>query len=458
MTAAPTAAPTAARTAPTPGRHRPALRAAVVAAVGAGLLATLAPAATARPAGGPVAAGCGDRHAAAARPGAVADPGAVDAAGRHADWSAADAALAGMTDPGYATSALAAVREDGRLVWRNATGVAELATGEPADPRGSFRIGSATKTFVSTTLLQLVGERRLDLDDRLECLLPGIVPNSTGITVRQLLNHTSGVADYTQDQAFDYRRPEWLDGGRFKHYSLRDLVDISRRYPPAFAPGADWQYSNTNYVLIGMIIEKLTGRGWSEEVTRRIIRPLGLTGTRMPGDSPIIPGPHAHGYYKSDTGPADVTLLNPTMAGSSGAGVSTTADLTTFLQALFDGRLLRPAELAAMQQTTTHGEGRSYGLGLQRLDTPCGTFWGHAGGFPSYVTMMLGSADGKRQFAASTTVYDIPDQDTAYAVWNKVTTTALCGPQTGPAGSAPGSAPAPVPVPAAGSGLARSAW
>ncbi|GAB7184943.1 serine hydrolase domain-containing protein [Kitasatospora sp. Ki12] len=130
------------------------------------------------------------------------------------------------------------------------------------------------------------------------------------------------------------------------------------------------------------------------------------------------------------TGPTAVTLLNPTMAGSSGAGVSTTADLTAFLKALFDGRLLRPAELAAMQQTTTHGEGRTYGLGLQRLDTPCGTFWGDAGGFPSYVTMMLSSADGKRRFAASTTIYDIPDQDTADAAWNKVTTTALCGPQS----------------------------
>ncbi|MER7766714.1 serine hydrolase domain-containing protein [Kitasatospora sp. NPDC096140] len=433
-----TAAPTAVRTAPTSGRHRPVLRTAVVVAVGAGLLAALAPAAVAGPLGLPAAAGCGDAH------GRIAvRPATADTPERRTGWQAADAALAGMTDPGYATSALAAVRQDGRLVWRNATGVADLTTGEPADPRGAFRIGSATKTFVATTLLQLVGEHRLDLDDRLECLLPGIVPNSTEITVRQLLDHTSGVADYTQDPAFDHRRPEWLDGGRFTHYTLRDLVDVSRRYPPAFPPGTDWQYSNTNYVLIGMIVEKLTGRPWTEEVTRRIIRPLGLRDTWMPGGSPVIPGPHAHGYDRTDTGPVDVTLLDPTMAGSAGAGISTTADLTTFLGALLGGRLLRPAELAAMQQTTAHGGGRSYGLGLQRVDTPCGTFWGHVGGVPGYVTMVLGSADGRRQFAGNTTVYDIRDQDTADAAWQKVVTTALCGPQTGTAAPAPAPAPAP---------------
>ncbi|MFF2544599.1 serine hydrolase domain-containing protein [Kitasatospora sp. NPDC058063] len=428
MTAAPTV-PSTARTAPTTGRRRPILRTAVAAAVGAGLLVALAPAAVARPAAGPAAAGCGGPHGSAAvRAGAVATP-----EGR-ADWEAADAALAGMTDPGYATSALAAVRQDGRVVWRNATGVAELATGAPADPRGSFRIGSATKPFVATTLLQLVGEHRLDLDDRLECLLPGVVPNSTAITVRQLLNHTSGVADYTQDQAFDFRRPQWLDGGRFRHYGLQDLVDIANRYPSAFPPGRDWQYSNTNYILIGMIIEKLTGHSWNEEVTRRIIRPLGLTGTWMPGDSPFLPGRYAHGYYKADTGPVDVTLFNPSMAGPSGAGVSTTADLTAFLDALLGGRLLRPAELAAMQQTTANGEGRSYGLGLQRLDTPCGSFWGHAGGIPGYSTMMLGSADGRREFAANATVYDAPD-DAVNAAWNKVIETALCGARPAAAGT-----------------------
>ncbi|MFE6056834.1 serine hydrolase domain-containing protein [Kitasatospora sp. NPDC056446] len=413
---------TADQTARTGKSRRPALRAAVTLAVGAGLLATLAPVAAARPADRAADRAVVDL-ADPARPTSPTSPAG------HIDRTAAHAALAALTDLGYSTSALAAVREDGRLVWRDATGVADLATRAPADPEGRFRIGSSTKTFVATTLLQLVGEHRLDLDDHLESLLPGIVPNSTGITVRQLLNHTSGVADYTKDPAFDFYQPGWLTTGRFTSYSLRDLVGIADRYPPTFAPGQDWKYSNTNYILVAMIIEKLTGHSWSDEVTRRIIRPLHLTGTSLPGDLPFIPGPHAHGYLKTATGPVDVTLLNPSMAGPSGGAVSTTADLTAFLRALFGGRLLRPAELAAMQQTTTHGEGRTYGLGIQRMDTPCGPVWGHAGGIPGYLNTMLSSPDGKRQFAANTTMYDVPDEAAGRAAWNNVAFTALCGPQ-----------------------------
>ncbi|MER7844077.1 serine hydrolase domain-containing protein [Kitasatospora sp. NPDC096077] len=410
-------------TAPHRRPRRPVLRAAVTLAAAAGLLATLAPAAVAGPADRAPAAGChGALHLTAAD-----RPDRADSAAGRSDWAAADAALAGLTGPGYGTSALGAVREDGRLLWRNATGVADLATGRPADPEGRFRIGSITKTFVATTLLQLVDERRLDLDDRLECLLPGIVPNSAAITVRQVMNHTSGVADYTQDPAFDDTAQDWQDDGRFQPYALRDLVDIANKYPPAFPPGRDWRYSNTNYELVGMIIEKLTGHPWQEEVTRRIIRPLHLTGTSMPDHSPFIPGPHAHGYLKTATGPVDVTLLDPSMAGSAGAGISTTADLTTFIGALLGGRLLPPAELVEMQRTTDIGGGRAYGLGLQRVDTPCGTFWGHAGGIPGYSTEMLGSADGRRQFASAVTVYDVSDGAGAEAAVNRLTTTALCG-------------------------------
>ncbi|MFD5465367.1 serine hydrolase domain-containing protein [Kitasatospora sp. NPDC127059] len=407
--------------------RRPARRAAVVTAAGAGLLAmlaTLAPAALAAPADRSSSAGChGSVHRTAAD-----GAGRTSSAEGQDEWSAADAALGGLTGPGYATSALGAVREDGRLVWRNATGVAALG-GLPADPEGRFRIGSATKTFVATTLLQLVGERRLGLDDRLECLLPGIVPNSTAITVRQLLNHTSGVANYTQDPAFDSTAPDWQAAGRFRPYSLQELVDIADTYPPAFPPGQGWGYSNTNYVLIGMVIERLTGSSWQEEVTRRIIRPLHLTGTSMPGNSPFVPGSHAHGYLRTADGPVDVTLLDPSMAGSAGAGISTTADLTAFLAALLGGRLLPPAELAEMQRTGPSGGGQSYGLGLQRVDTPCGTYWGHSGGIPGYTTLMLGSADGKRQFASDVTVYDVRNSGAARAAFNRLTVTALCGPQ-----------------------------
>ncbi|MFD7830928.1 serine hydrolase domain-containing protein [Kitasatospora sp. NPDC059803] len=387
-------------------RRGPALRAAVAALAGAGLIAALAPAAAAQD---------------AARPASATE--------RSTDWTALDTALADLTAKNVATSSLAGVRENGRLVHRAAGGVARLGADTPADPVGRFRIGSTTKTFVATVLLQLVGEGRLGLDDRLESLLPGAVPNSADITVRELLNHTSGVADYTQDPAFNSYDQNWLDSGRYTSYSPQDQVDLADKYPPAFRPGQDWQYSNTNYALVALIIEHLTGHSWNEEVERRIIRPLGLTGTSMPLYSPVIPGPHAHAYLKLDSGPADVTALNPSMAGPSGAGISTTADLTTFIRALLGGRLLRPAELAEMQKTTAPGGGQAYGLGLQRVDTPCGAFWGHAGGIPGYSTMMLGSLDGTRQFANSTTFYDTPDPAAALAAWQRVVNAGVCGGQ-----------------------------
>ncbi|MFJ9697639.1 serine hydrolase domain-containing protein [Kitasatospora sp. NPDC101183] len=414
---------------PTSARRRAVRHTALAAALATGLLAGLAPAAVAAPAEPPTTLGCHTAHYSVdgRQVEDTYETEEGDPAAHGAAWADADAALKGMTDTGYSTNALAAVRQDGRLAWRDAAGVADLDSRAPADPQGRFRIGSATKTFVATTLLQLVGEGRLDLDDRLECLLPGIVPNSTDITVRQLLNHTSGVANYTRDPAFDFYDQGWLTTRRYRSYSLRDLVDIANTYPPTFAPGQDWSYSNTNYILVAMIIEKLTGHRWNDEVTRRIIRPLRLSGTSAPADFPLIPGPHAHGYFKLGTGPVDVTALNPSMAGPSGGIVSTTADLTAFLHALLGGHLLRPAELAAMEQTSTHGEGRTYGLGLQRLDTPCGTYWGHAGGIPGYMTMMLSSPDGRRQVAASTSPYDVPDEAAARAAWSRVTTTALCG-------------------------------
>lgn len=432
--------------------HPPGLRAAVAAVLGAVLLVALAPAAAARPAERPAAAGCHTVHYSlnglhiddSYETDPDDDTAGDDAAPTHGvDRPAADAALAGMTDTGHATSALAAVRDNGRLVWRNAGGVADLDTRAPADPGGRFRIGGATETFVATVLLQLVGEGGLGLDDRLECLLPGVVPNSTRITVRNLLDHTSGVADYAQDPAFAFHEPDWLTTRRYTSYRLRDLVDIANRYPPAFAPGQDWKPSGTDDVLVAMIIEKLTGHPWTDEVTRRIIRPLRLTGTSAPGDFPLVPGPHAHGYVELATGPVDVTVLNPSMAGPSGGLVSTTADLTTFLRALLGGRLLHPAELAAMRQTTAHGEGRTYGLGLQRVDTPCGPFWGHTGDIPGYRTTMLSSPDGQRQVAAATSPYDVPDATpgptpdatAARAAMDRVTVTALCGAQ--PAAAVP---------------------
>ncbi|MFG3054152.1 serine hydrolase domain-containing protein [Kitasatospora sp. NPDC048239] len=400
------------------GRRGLAARAAVVVLAGAGLLGALAPAAGAADAPAPYQV--------------TASSGGEPAAGsaQRVDRAALDAALHAMVGPGGASAALAGVREGGRTVWTGAAGSADLATGAPASADGRFRIGSVTKTFVSTVVLQLVSEHRVGLDDTVESRLPGAVPNGAGITIRQLLNHTSGLFSYTDDASFNFDDPavvrQWLASGRWTAYRPEQLVDLANAHPPYFAPGQGWHYSNTNYVLAGMLIERTTGRSWADEVERRIIRPLGLTGTSMPVNSPFIPGPHAHGYYLLDTGPVDSTLFNPSMAGASGAGISTTADLTRFISALLGGRLLGPAELAEMQRTSDIGDGTKYGLGLQRMATPCGEFWGHGGGIPGYSTVMLGETGGRRQFAASVNPYDLSQPDTANAVYNSLILTGAC--------------------------------
>ncbi|MFF0388315.1 serine hydrolase domain-containing protein [Kitasatospora sp. NPDC004615] len=387
-------------------------RSAVVVLACAGLLAAFAPAAGAT--------------------GTSAAPDLVAVSGTRAgDGAGMDAVVRAMVREGGASATLARVRENGSTVWKGAAGVANMATGAPADPEGRFRIGSVTKTFVATVVLQLVAEHRLGLDDSVESHLPGAVPNGAGITVRQLLNHTSGIHDYTDDPAFDITNPEtlrqWLTGGRWTSYRPQQLVDIANKYPPYFAPGQGWHYSNTDYILIGMLIERLTGRSWAQEVTSRIIRPLGLTDTSMPIDSPFVPGPHAHGYLKLPTGPADVTLLNPSVAGAAGAGISTTADLTRFIAALLGGRLLGPAELAEMKRTDGASAAVGYGLGLQRMTMPCGEFWGHDGGIPGYNTLLVGEANGQRQFATSINRYDMSDHAAMIRTSNALYSTGICG-------------------------------
>ncbi|MFD0572810.1 serine hydrolase domain-containing protein [Kitasatospora gansuensis] len=287
---------------------------------------------------------------------------------------------------------------------------------------------------MSTVVLQLVAERKVKLDDPIERYLPGTVPNGANITVRQILNHTSGLYSYTGDEQLGMSSPEglraWAEGGRATTYRAQDLLAMAFRHEPLFAPGADWSYSNTNYIVAGLLIEKVTGRGWAKEVERRIIQPLGLHDTSMPGTSMAVPGPHAKGYLKFDDTRIDVTRLNPSMASSAGAGISTTADLTRFNAALLGGRLLRPAELAEMKTPSPQAleRGVGYGLGLWRTTLPCGEFWGHDGGIPGYSTMLMGDVTGHRQISYSGNPFN-SSAETARTAQALVSVMA-CGPGT----------------------------
>jgi D-alanyl-D-alanine carboxypeptidase len=303
-----------------------------------------------------------------------------------------------------------ATARDGRGTWSTVAGVGDLRTGEPRSAQDRYRVGSITKTFVATVLLQLEAEDRLSLDDTVDQWLPGLVAghghDGGRITLRQLLNHTSGVYDYTSDEGFV--RDHFLKDGFFEHrydtVTPRELVAIAMTHEPDFAPGASWTYSNTNYVLAGLVIEEATGRPYGEEVRRRIVQPLGLRATSFPGTRTGLPRPSSRAYSKLDptaTGPTyDVTRLNPSIAGASGEAVSSSADLNRFYTALFRGRLLPPKQLAEMTTTVTARDGAEYGLGLIKRELDCGvTVWGHAGGIHGSSSEAVATRDGRHALA-----------------------------------------------------------
>ncbi|WP_257137918.1 serine hydrolase domain-containing protein [Streptomyces sp. b84] len=279
-------------------------------------------------------------------------------------------------------------------------GVADVERRTPLDPDIRFRIGSMTKTFTATAMLQLVGERRVHLDAPVERYLPGVVRghgnDGRRITVRQLLQHTSGLPDF-----LDHFDPRDIVMDPLAHRDPLDLVNIALAHPPEFAPGAGWSYSNTGYLLVGMIIERVTGNTYGEEIERRVIEPLGLSETSVPDDDPTIPGPHPRGYVRpGDDAPLlDITAVNPSVGGAAGGMISSGSDVNRFLGALLGGELLHPAQLGEMMRTRPTGgsDGRRYGLGLESKPLPRGgRYWGHTGDFLGYETAAGATVDGRQ--------------------------------------------------------------
>ncbi|MFC7826111.1 serine hydrolase domain-containing protein [Streptomyces sp. NPDC057375] len=301
-----------------------------------------------------------------------------------------------------------ATARDGHRTWSRTEGVGDLRTGEPRSERDRYRVGSITKTFVATVVLQLEAEGRLSLDDTVDEWLPGVVEGNGNhgdrITLRQLLNHTSGIYNYTADEEFartHFARDGFLEH-RYDTVTPRQLVAIATAHEPDFAPGTDWRYSNTNYILAGMVIEEATGRPYAEEVRRRIIDPLKLRATSVPGTRVSLPRPSSRAYSKlAESGPTyDVTRLNPSMAGSAGEMISDSADLNRFYTALLRGRLLPAKQLAEMTTTVPAMPGASYGLGLIKRELDCGvTVWGHGGGIHGSSSEAVTTRDGRHALA-----------------------------------------------------------
>ncbi|MFI5708426.1 serine hydrolase domain-containing protein [Kribbella sp. NPDC051620] len=296
-----------------------------------------------------------------------------------------------------ATGVLMHYRDQDRE-WRGSAGVADLDSRQPVDPDGWFRIGSVTKTFTATVVLSLVAEGLVDLDQPIEHWLPGVVPSGDAISVRRLLNHTSGLYNYTEDLPDSAQ----IVRDRFDHWEPQRALSLAFAHEPLFAPGADWSYSNTNYTLLGLLIETVTGGPYAAAVRARVLEPLELGRTLVPGDDAKLPEPHAHGYLLVDGESVDLDELNPSQAWAAGELISTAADLNTFFAALLGGDLLPPDQLNAM--LTTVGD---YGLGIARRRLTDGTeFWGHNGGIFGYLTSSFHSRGADRQCTMSRTTVD----------------------------------------------------
>ena len=269
---------------------------------------------------------------------------------------------------------------DGVIVFVSDDGREFEATAgaRPHGPGDRFRVGSVTKTFTAAIVLQLVEEGRLELCDTIEEHLPGVVPSGGSITIRQLLSHRSGLANMT-----DF--PAWLDEvSRSPSTRPVDTLRYAAWQPMAFRPGTEWGYSNTNYIALGLIVEKVTGETYGAQLEKRILEPLGLDDTKLPTSRQV--------EGLQDAGE------NPNVPWAAGAIVSTTRDLARFYSALLDGEVVSDDSLATMQKGTVvdPAAGLTSGLGIFSYDLACGRAWGHDGGIMDYATLVRASEDGER--------------------------------------------------------------
>ncbi|MFC9494075.1 serine hydrolase domain-containing protein [Streptomyces sp. NPDC056982] len=265
---------------------------------------------------------------------------------------ATDATLPLLVTEGKAPAAALLAREGGTTRF--------VRTGPTIRRTDHFRAGSITKSFIAAVVLQLAAEHRLRLSDTVDDHLPGLLRDHS-VSLRSLLTHTSGLPDFTA-----------RTHGTIP-VSPKTAVQLAEADPPS--PRDHWSYSNTNYVVLGMVIGQVTGHSYATEARHRIIEPLHLTGTSFPGTRTTLPTPHGRAY---DATGDDVTTLNPRVAGAAGELISTLTDLNRFYTALLKGRLLPPSQLRTMLNTRT-AQGR-YGMGLYPTKLPCGTtIWGHNG-------------------------------------------------------------------------------
>jgi D-alanyl-D-alanine carboxypeptidase len=271
-------------------------------------------------------------------------------------------------------------------LWRSASGIEDRSTGRAMLASDRFRIASITKTFTAAVVLQLVDEGRLHLTDTLSTFVA--FPGGDAITIRQLLAHTSGIYDY-------FNSPP-VEAAYGRVWTREEVIDVARAQPPVFAPGSNWGYSNTNYFLLGMIIEAVTGNPYHHEVRTRLLEPLGLDDTYVAGPE-SLPGGVAHGYERVSAFVDRTDLVDPSLTWAAGGIVSNVEDLDGWARALFTGDVLSVATRTAMLTPEPLPGGRTaptgLGVWIDNLPRGLGRYYSHIGRVPGYYTMFGYLAD-----------------------------------------------------------------
>ncbi|MET0235625.1 MAG: serine hydrolase domain-containing protein [Kibdelosporangium sp.] len=315
------------------------------------------------------------------------------------------ASIAGLPDPDT-TGAL--VRITGSAgTWSGVSGVSDITTNAPVNPAGSFRIGSATKVFTAVMVLQLAQERRIDIEQPVQRYLPGVLPAGyPPIPVYTLLDHTSGLPHIDIPEMAD---PQWVVDHRFDSWTPGQVLATATRHPHEFTPGDFQKYSNTSYIVAGMLVEKVTGRSYQRALRERITDPIGLCHTYEPGNDPHLPNPAARGYIGVNDKLVDVTEMNQSIPWAAGSIISTAEDLDKFITALFRGRLIGPAMMQRLftvpaVDTVNNGGPAVYSQGLMTITLNGVTLWGKTGSRYGYSSGIFATRDLARKAAYSANV------------------------------------------------------
>jgi D-alanyl-D-alanine carboxypeptidase len=275
-----------------------------------------------------------------------------------------------------------ALSAPGKGTYIRSFGVADKVTDEPMNPGLYMRIGSETKTFTVTALLELVDQGKVSLDDPISKYVDG-VPNGDKITLRNLASMRSGLFNYSADEGF-YKA---LTSDPYRPFTPQELLDYSFKHPIQFQPGAEFDYCNTNLILLGLVVEKVSGTPLHEFIQKNVIEPAGLRHTVFPTDA-AFPSPHAHGYTEQTASGKleDSTDWNPSWGWAAGAMISDLEDLRTWARVVATGTLLTPETQAERLHTYPSGvPGAGYGLGIFDVQG-----WiGHNGSLPGYESLTI---------------------------------------------------------------------